>query len=86
MLWKENERSRIRAVQIDNLRGLLGIRKMDKGVMLSEEGSRWRIDEGVLRCFGHVERVENDRIAKRVYVAQWVGRGRGGLMQAKSGA
>ena len=29
MLWKE-ERSRIWAVQIENLRGLLGIRKMDR--------------------------------------------------------
>ena len=29
MLWKE-EISRIRAVQVDNLRGLLGIRRMDK--------------------------------------------------------
>ena len=29
MLWKEM-RFRIRAVQIDNLRGLLGIRRMDK--------------------------------------------------------
>ena len=30
MLWKEKERSRIRVVQMDNLRGLLGIRKMDR--------------------------------------------------------
>ena len=30
MLWKENERSIIRAVHMDNLRGLLGIRKMDR--------------------------------------------------------
>ena len=29
MLWKEEERSRIRAVQMDNLRDLLGIRRMD---------------------------------------------------------
>ena len=29
MIWKE-ERSRIRAAQMDNLRGLLGIRRMDK--------------------------------------------------------
>ena len=29
-----------------------------------------RIDEGVLRWFGHVERMENDRIAKRVYVRE----------------
>ena len=28
-LWKEKERSRISAVQMDNLRGLLGIRRMD---------------------------------------------------------
>ena len=28
MLWEEKERARIRVVQIDNLRGLLSIRKM----------------------------------------------------------
>ena len=26
-----------------------------------------RIDEGVLRWFGHVERMENDRVARIVY-------------------
>ena len=30
MIWKQKERSRIRALQIDNLRGLLGIRRRDK--------------------------------------------------------
>ena len=30
MLWKGKERSRIRAVQMDNLRGLLDIRRMDR--------------------------------------------------------
>ena len=30
-----------------------------------------RIDEGVLRWFGHVVRMENDRIAKRVYVGEY---------------
>ena len=29
MSWREEERSRIRAVQMDNLRGLLGIRRLD---------------------------------------------------------
>ena len=29
MLWKEKEKSRVRAVQRDNLRGFLGIRRMD---------------------------------------------------------
>ena len=30
MMWREEERSRIRALQMDNLRGLLGIRRMDE--------------------------------------------------------
>ena len=29
-----------------------------------------KTDEGVLRWFGHVEKMENDRIAKRVYVEE----------------
>ena len=55
MIWREKERSRIRAVQMDNFRGLLGIKRMDKvpnakirqlcGVM---KGVDKRIDEGVL--------------------------------------
>ena len=28
-IWKEKERSRIRTVQTDNLKGLLGTRRMD---------------------------------------------------------
>ena len=30
MIWKEKKKSRIRAVQMDNLRGLLGVRRMVK--------------------------------------------------------
>ena len=30
MIWKEKERSRIRTVQMDNLRGLLGIRMLER--------------------------------------------------------
>ena len=30
MLWKEKERYRVRAVQMNNLGGLLGIRRMDR--------------------------------------------------------
>ena len=29
MIWREKERSRVRAVQMDNPRGLLGIRRME---------------------------------------------------------
>ena len=60
---------------MDNLRSLLGIRRMDKvpngwrkelcGVT---KGVDERIDEGVLQWFSHVERMGNDRIARRVYV------------------
>ena len=62
---------------MDNLRGLLDIKRIDKvrnsrirqlcGVT---KGVDEKIDEGVLRWFGHVERMETDRIAKRVYVGE----------------
>ena len=66
IIWREKERCRIWAVQMDNHRGFLGIRRMDKvpnaqirrlcGVT---KGVDEKIDEGVLR-------VENDdRIAGR---------------------
>ena len=43
-----------------------------------------RIDEGMLHWFSHVERMENDRIAKRVAIIHWVGRGRDGLILCRS--
>ena len=72
VLRKEKERFSIRAVHMKNLRGLLGIRRMDRvsNARIRElcgvrKGLDERIDEGVLRWFGHI--VKN-RIAKRVYV------------------
>ena len=80
MLWKEKEKSRIRAVQMDNLRGLLGIRRIYRvsAARIRElcavtKGVDQRIEEGVLRWFGYVERMENDRIAKVVYAGECVG-------------
>ena len=80
LLWKEKERSRIRVVQMENFRGLLGIRKMDRvpNVWIRElcgvrKGLDERINEGVLLCFSHVERMESDRIVKRVYVGECAG-------------
>ena len=71
MLWKEKERSKIQAVQMDNLRGLLGIRRMDRvpNAQIGElcrmaKGVDERIDECVLQWCGHVERMEKDKIAK----------------------
>ena len=37
------------------------------------KGGDERIDESVLRWFGHIETMENDSIDKRVYVGEWVG-------------
>ena len=69
MIRRENERSWIKAVQMDNLRGLLGIRRMDKGpnarirqLCIMIKGVDEKNDEGVFRWFGHVERMEYDRI------------------------
>ena len=80
MVWREKESCRIRAVKMDNLRVLLGSKRMDK-VSNAQIRQLWgatkgvdeKIDEGVLRWLGHVERMENDRIAKRVYVGECAG-------------
>ena len=63
-----------------NLRSLLGVKRMNKvpnarmrqmcGVT---EDVDEKIDEGVFRWFGHVERVQRDRIVKRVYVGECAG-------------
>ena len=65
---------------MDNLRGLLGIIKMDKvpngrirQLCVVAKGVDENVEEIVLRWFGHVERIENDRIAKRIYVGECAG-------------
>ena len=65
-LWKEKERSRVRTVEMDTLRRLLGIMRMDRvpNTRMRELcGVRKGLDErieGVLRWFGHVERMERE--------------------------
>ena len=73
VLWKEKEKSRIRAVQMDNLRRLLGIRRMDRvqntwirELCRVKKGLDDRNDEGVLWWFSHAERMERVRIARRM--------------------
>ena len=51
--------------------------------MWSEEGVEERINEDVLQWFGHVERMERDRIAKRVYVGECAGSHSGGRLQKR---
>ena len=38
-----------------------------------KKGVDERIDKGVFRWFNHVERMENDKIAKRVYIRKCAG-------------
>ena len=68
--------SKVRAVQMDNLKGLLGIWGINKvlneqitelcGVM---KGMDERIDEGVFWRFSHMETKDN-KISKRVHVGE----------------
>ena len=79
-VWKEKERSRVRAVQMDNLRGMLGVKRIDR--MRNErirelcnvrKGVDEIIDENVLRWYGHVERMDDERIVRKVFKSECVG-------------
>ena len=52
-------------MQMDNLGGLLDIRRMDRvpnaQIRVMQGGEN---DGCIFRCFGHIERMEDDRIAK----------------------
>ena len=72
MIRKDKKRSRIKAVQMDNLRGLLDIMRMDR-VLNPWIRVRWSSERDVFHWFGHIERMKNDKIAKRVYVEECEG-------------
>ena len=62
---------------MDNLRGLIAIRRMHKVPIARikelcrvSKGVDERIAESVIRWLVHVERMGNDRIAKKVYVKE----------------
>ena len=77
-------------MRMGNLRGLLGITRMDwlPSVWIRElcgvtKGVDGRIHKGVIRLFGHVERMEKERIAQNVCVGVCVGsRSLGGLRKS----
>ena len=65
---------------MENLRGLLGIRRIDRvrNAWINElcrvtKRVDKRIGESVLCWFSHIERIENDRIDKRVCVGDCMG-------------
>ena len=67
-------------VQMDKIRSLLGIKRMDRvpNAWIRElcgtaKEVDERIEEDVLHWFSHAERMENDTIAKRLYVGEFAG-------------
>ena len=65
---------------MDNLRGLLGIWRMDKvpnawirELCKVKKGVDERNDRGMIQWYDHVMRIEKDKIAKRVYVRLYAG-------------
>ena len=69
--WREKETSTIRVVQMDNLRCLLGVRRINKmqNIRIKEvcgvtKEMNERIEESDFRWFGHTERMKNNGITK----------------------
>ena len=62
---------------MSNIRGLLELGEL-LDAMIRElkgvaKGLYERLDENILRWFGHIKGIENDRTAKKVYVGECVG-------------
>ena len=65
---------------MDNLRGILGVRRIDKmrnehirGLCGVKKGVNEKINENILRWFGHMERMNRSRLVKRMYNGECVG-------------
>src|SRR5678815_2451677 len=67
-------------VQMDNLKGMLGVRRIDK--MRNErirelcgvnKGVNERINESSLSWFGHLERMDDSRFVKWIYSGECAG-------------
>ena len=75
-----HERKRMEAVEMNCLRSICGVRRLDR--VRNEEIRRRcskevsvceKVDQSVLRWFGHVERMEEERLVKRVYQSDVMG-------------
>merc|ERR1712002_1056172 len=74
--WALNvkDRKRMEAVEMNCLRNICGRRRIDRvsNVEIRDMCNKnvsvsGRMDQGILRWFGHVERMGNERLVKRVY-------------------
>ncbi|CAH1645106.1 unnamed protein product [Spodoptera littoralis] len=85
-VWQKKHESRINAVEMRALRSMCGLKLSDRvknSVIRERCGLKddvvTRIEKGMLRWFGHVERMDESRVTKEVYRADMngaVGRGR----------
>src|SRR5678815_2551252 len=74
MVWNKKYRSKVQCVQMDNLRSMLGVKRINKmrNELIRElcgvkKGVNERIKESMLRWFGNVERMNDSRLVKRMY-------------------
>ena len=83
-LWgmKEEERKKLNVFEMRCLRSMCGVSRWDRirnEVVRERTGVRKeladRVDENVLRWFGHVERMDDERLLKKVVNARVDGRG-----------
>src|SRR5678815_4314459 len=90
MVWNKKYRSKVQCVEMDNLRGVLGVRRIDK--MRNERiremcgVKKWvneRINESMLRWYGHVKRMNDSRLVKRMYSGECVGNRPAGRQKKK---
>ena len=70
---KVTERQKLNVFEMKCLRSLTGVSRLDRvrsEVVRVRMGVRRklaaRVDMNVLRCFGHVERMDDDRLLKKV--------------------
>ncbi|KAI5637059.1 acetyl-CoA carboxylase, central region domain-containing protein [Phthorimaea operculella] len=85
-VWQKKHESRINAVEMRALRSMIGVKLSDRirnSVIRERCGLKedivTGIEKGMLRWFGHVERMNEIRLTKKVYMASVdgnVGRGR----------
>lgn len=85
-VWQKRHQSRVNAVEMRALRSMCGVKLSDRirnSVIRGKCGMDGdivtKIEKGMLRWFGHVERMDERRLTKRVYtkrVEGQVGRGR----------
>ncbi len=82
--WNESQRSRVQAVEMSYLRHVCGVSRMDGmnnesvyehfGMCHVGEGKKCGVVEEVkqqtLKWFGHMERMEESKMTRRVYVSE----------------